>query len=456
MNTTLLEVSAVAYQYGPFFFAVFFTLVVTRWAHKTYRDGYTNPGTPAEAKQTYRVILVATFTFSCCLVVVAIWFYFMHPPSNYVFEGTIDNLDGYETVRSGDLYLKDIYKGPLPGSDLQFHDDHFIAYQPIPFTPEQRFGLLYSKQGGTTEPLFISYTSEPNPRFKIEFNEQSSKAEIKAVPIAHAGFVTSVYAAPEPVTQYQNAKPSQEKSLKDNIPTVYGQQIGVLQEESTGVGRKIFALDSLTQTLMPSAPRTGSNFFSNPLSLDIRTSKEPFTITLLDLSRHSDKELAFKAARLIDLMHLDEVIEADLVSKNEQDRRDAEAALFHMDKGRAEKILKESHLLGKQRRQQLLHDVSVANARLPIPTGSSQGDRYYIQAEGDTPAGVQCINKIFSKDDSLFTAKQNSIQSNQPPNPKPVITDFYDSKTKALAAYDDIERCGGKAAFITPPRGAKD
>src|SRR5438132_8882658 len=162
MNTMVVEFSSLAYQYGPFFFAVLFTLVVTRWAHKTYKDAYTNVGTPAEAKQTYRAILVATFTFSCCLVIVAIWFYFQHPPSNYVFEGTIDNLDGYETVRSGDLYLKDIYKGPLPGSDLQFHDDHFIAYQPTPFTPDQRFGLLYSKQGGTPAPLFITYTSEAN------------------------------------------------------------------------------------------------------------------------------------------------------------------------------------------------------------------------------------------------------------------------------------------------------
>ena len=221
----------------------------------------------------------------------------------------------------------------------------------------------------------------------------------------------------------------------------------VLQEESTGVGLKILALDSIMQTPDP------GHF------LDVRTGKEPFGITLLDLSRHTDKELAYKAGRLMELMHFDTAIEAGLSSKDEQTRRNAEAALFHMDKSRAEKILDAARWSPGKRRQQFLNDVLAGtNTRLPIPTGSSQGDRYYIQAQGDTPAALQCVNKLFSNDDFSFTPKQSPIQSNPDQSWKPIVTHFYDSKSKALAAYDDIQRCGAKPTFITPimpARGSK-
>src|SRR4030095_14388941 len=106
----LLEYTAAAYQYGPFFFAILFIMVVTRWAHKKYKDAYTDTNAPVKVQQTYRAVFIIAFTFSCTLVIVAIGFYWKNPPMVHIFEGTIDNLQGYETVTSGDLYLKRTYK----------------------------------------------------------------------------------------------------------------------------------------------------------------------------------------------------------------------------------------------------------------------------------------------------------------------------------------------------------
>jgi hypothetical protein len=212
--------------------------------------------------------------------------------------------------------------------------------------------------------------------------------------------------------------------------------VDVLQEESTAVGLKIATLDSIMQS-------------SNPAGfLSVRTNKEPSALTLLDLSRHTDKELAYKAQQLLRIAQFDAKMINDLGSKDEQTEQAAEEALFRMEKSRAQRILDRAPIPEAQKKRLDNEVENGARTRLPIPTGTSQGDRYYIQAEWNTASAVQCVYRLFAQEDFSFARQEQSSATKGKPETKSIISNVYDSKAKALGAYDEILRCHARPKFV--------
>jgi hypothetical protein len=89
-----------------------------------------------------------------------------------------------------------------------------------------------------------------------------------------------------------------------------------------------------------------------------------------------------------------------------------------------------------------------ARTRLPIPTGTSQGDRYYIQAEWNTASAVQCVYRLFAQEDFSFARQEQSSAPKGKPETRSIISNAYDAKAKALAAYDEIQRCHARPKFV--------
>src|SRR5689334_18487454 len=89
-----------AFQYGPFFFSIWFLIGVSRWAFKKY-----HAATPEEAP-TLRKIFVTSFSVGVILVGASVFWWFLYRPSTYIYQGKIDKLETYDNLESNDLYFK--------------------------------------------------------------------------------------------------------------------------------------------------------------------------------------------------------------------------------------------------------------------------------------------------------------------------------------------------------------
>jgi hypothetical protein len=97
MTSAMDTLANLAYQFGPFFFTVLFTLVITRSARKWYSevDVRRNP----EEKSAYRVYFHASWAFGMilCLISVA-WWIRSQWEDHHVFAGAIVALNSNQTL----------------------------------------------------------------------------------------------------------------------------------------------------------------------------------------------------------------------------------------------------------------------------------------------------------------------------------------------------------------------
>jgi hypothetical protein len=87
-------------------------------------------------------------------------------------------------------------------------------------------------------------------------------------------------------------------------------------------------------------------------------------------------------------------------------------------------------------------------SKVLVPTGSAQGDRYYVQAtwgKGQKDV-IDCLTKLFNS--SLIsnrTLKEEELLMKK--RSKRWV--YWYSKDWSLDMYDQINKCGGKASFVS-------
>jgi hypothetical protein len=235
-----------------------------------------------------------------------------------------------------------------------------------------------------------------------------------------------------PLTPAERANPT--TVPKTRRPLSATSSVAVLQDPNTEVGAKIDAIDQLT-TSNPTQLKT---------TLATVTSVEPMTVTLLDLARHSDKELASKAKAVLQRMDIDAYVAASLTSPEATTRTAAQTALAHTDKPDAEQILQRTSdpLLANRLRATTKHMTLQ-------PTGTAQGDRYYVKATWNPQdkTAVQCLTILFNKElfNNRTLAQEATIMQQR--NFRLV---YWDSKEWAIDIANQIECCGGAVTFTHP------
>jgi len=144
----LQQVSAVAQQYGPFFFALLFVLIVPTTAHKWYNDATkkklpnNSEGIAIVAHQisTYRLYFVTSVVAGILFTIVAIIYYvWVHLFGNYVYQFAVLGLNDRQHLASNYYSLRTVRESPVPGALLQ--DLYFVAIQDHPFEPGQKFEI---------------------------------------------------------------------------------------------------------------------------------------------------------------------------------------------------------------------------------------------------------------------------------------------------------------------------
>src|SRR5262249_23695701 len=155
-----------------------------------------------------------------------------------------------------------------------------------------------------------------------------------------------------------------------------------LQNPRSTVGAKIAALEPMLKESI-----------GRDVLMRTANGAEPLAITLIDLSRHSDRELAYLARSAAQRAALDEAVRQALSAPNAEERQNAESIVFRMDPAEALGIVKA--LPPDSRNAEFIRRVESGRESVNLrPTGSSQGDRYYVQATW--PAANAAVSQCLS------------------------------------------------------------
>ena len=444
MNTaTFLKFTEMAYQFGPFFFALLFTLVISRWAYKIYHVQHKSTD---KEKETYRWIFISTTGFGMILVIISVIWWWNYRPTTYIFRGEVKDLQEYERITSKNLYFKSIWDAKLGENIPQSHSEEFVVIQDRPFSKNQKFDIRFQKGPEDKNPksLAIKYCpGDKTPGYKIVWEDSlhESQVELDSESIASKDngfrlqFFDRAYAKKlpsgksDPLFQIAN----QAANKTENI-------VRVLQDENTDVASKIAALDnmrSLDENSRSKLVRT-------------KTSKEDMMLTLCDLTRHTDRELAYKAQLLIQAMNIDTILAARLNSKNASTVRDAQQIIHRLDKVQAASVLKSVNIKQSDEMKRFAEDILSGRGLTPLkPTGSLKGDRYYVKAQWNPNDKkiVDCLTRLFNQELAERPSLQEEAKFMKGRSDRWM---YWYSKEWALDIAKKIISCGGKASFGTP------
>jgi hypothetical protein len=186
MRDFLELIVRLAYQFGPFLFAVLFMLVITKSAHQYNVElaGRQIRPTPRE-EAMYQAYFVCTAACGVILVFISVGWWIISQMQSHVYEFVIRDLKINQFVRSSDGFMQDEKRdAAFPGGPL-FHNQHFVIVSDRPFVPGQAIKLqlwetdAQGSAGGIGQPqshdLQVQYRGDRVDYLRYE--EQNHKLE---------------------------------------------------------------------------------------------------------------------------------------------------------------------------------------------------------------------------------------------------------------------------------------
>lgn len=178
------------------------------------------------------------------------------------------------------------------------------------------------------------------------------------------------------------------------------------------------------------------------------TKKEVIVLTISDLSRHTNSDVAEKAKVLMQQFNMVSYVEEGINSEDEERQKDIVKFLLRIEEEQAKKVLEEASF-EEEISSKVQGEVSGGIRRVLIPTESEQGDRYYIQASWD-PANLEqisCLTALFNEElQGERTLEQEEQKMKELNGTRRA---YWYSKEWALGMAESIEGCGAKASFVS-------
>ena len=434
-GTQLESWSPLAYQYGPFFFSLLF-LCVLLWqlASKMAKASGADKG-------LWRRLIYCTFTFGVLLVGFSVFWWATHQVSMYVFRGKIQDLASYEQLGGSDFFFRSEWK-TLTGDvqDLR-RDVRFLVLQDKPFREGQSFALDFAKGPSSSRNKFQIVFDPRNSEatYEVVWNDKEQRNELRKSTAAGSTLVRS--ALPSGLLFVQTVQPPTALARPYAVladPEVLS-LLGLLQDERNDVGSKIDAMDRILAA-HPTRIRE---------IMGMRTEREPAVLTFYDLSRHSDRELSAKARRVLDLGAATDMLATNLTVQNPQQRAQAVALLARIPRDDAAAIIKQVKSNNPAQARSLESNMARQAAIDVKPTGSPQGDRYYVKASwnpGDERT-VRCLTELFNRELMSNRGLEEEAKLMQGRSTRFA---YWYSKDWALRMAGLIRGCGAKAEFVHP------
>ncbi|HXM65984.1 MAG TPA: hypothetical protein VN911_04570 [Candidatus Acidoferrum sp.] len=435
---TASKLTELAFQYGPFFFAVLFVLGVTRWAYKVFKEvtTRTQPVPSPKDLATARIIFVGSFVVGILLVAASVVWWLGYRPRTFVFRGEIQDLQEYESLASDGMYFKTEIKSDIDGIPLR--NEIFAVISDAPFMTGQVFEVEFSKNKSRRNKFRVSYDpSDLYPKYIVEWDDSShtnvlkkqAQASVKSDWLRLFGDPI-VHAAPQRASAAESADANGQAPASPRADS----WIATIQDPRSDVGSKLVALDGLS---------------TKPNEIEKKsTGTEPPLATVLDLTRHSDKEVSYKAGRVLAQIDYVGIVVQKLQSPQKQDQQDGEMIFGKLGKDDQSRVL--SKLDPSLAAHWSVRANQLARTERVLPTASPQGDRYYVKATWNpgNSSAVECLSTLFNKE--LITDRTLDQERNLMQGRRDRVVYWYD-KEWSVGMAEKIKSCGGAASYVYAP-----
>ena len=456
------------FLYGPFFITLFIMIYGIRQA-KGALDKAEDANPPRQdALRLYRRIYVAVWVFSGALVVAccAWWFVNFDNESKKKYVLRMDISDAQPTDRF-EPKTEGVFVRTQDINDPDLRRDEFVVVQEKPFLDGDEIEIVHKKGGDAVfrYPIRLADLKEKKgSAFRLKFENgqyqlvpkqplaipaTKSAAEFFGIASAHAQSSRSIIYGKriEPAAVDQNAglaKPGASLAMPAaNSPTpakIQDYWADQLSRKRQTIGRQIEALDALDASL---ARDRAAIDLLRPIA-EAETKGETLLSLLLNLSRHQDKLLAYKAQRLLEKSnytssvikvatatgYAPEVQRQALIALNEKQWKGIGAEVSALDKASVS-------------RQQ----ANFAKTPTPVPSATFDGTKYYALVTWSALSENQA---------KCLTAKLNLQKSG---GGSPVVDQgnistgsamsfTFDSRADATVFADSVKGCGGKTEFV--------
>jgi hypothetical protein len=176
---TITALVKLAYDFGPFLFAVLFLLVVTRSAHRYSYQVHariTPPVTPPESAM-YRLYFLSSFWFGIVLVTASVVWWIYAGMVTHVVEVVLRGAPAGLQIASDDAYQKVSYR-EIPGGNTYESDYYFAVVkngsfrdgEPILFKYWRSDNISGGEGVAKVQLLPIEYDGDPHPIYEIVYN----------------------------------------------------------------------------------------------------------------------------------------------------------------------------------------------------------------------------------------------------------------------------------------------
>ncbi len=189
--SSVIEFSSAGYLLGPFFFAVFFMLIICGTAHLWYSrvQKRTSPPASETEKSTYRAFFLMSFGFGILLVSISVAWWIYSNWKDHSFNWAVIGVEVDQSLQAEEetFYFREGTRKLGAGN---VRDYYFAVVKSGPFSVGQTFTLKYYPNAGALGPeapkaidLEVPYSGLSSPRFKIQADRDN---KFKLIPVGTA------------------------------------------------------------------------------------------------------------------------------------------------------------------------------------------------------------------------------------------------------------------------------
>ena len=461
--------AAVFFLYGPFFITLFIMIYSVRQAKMAVDKADQARPRDAEAARLFRRIYLGVWIFSAILVVSCCTWWFINYSSEsgkkYVWHLDISNAQPTDRLEPNST---GVFARTQNAGDPDLRHDEFVVVKEKSPKANEVIEIVHKKGADAvyTYPIRVADLSQnEEASFKLVFDNGryqlmpkhpltvpngKSTTELLGVSLAYAEIRNPIVGKPvdvKPSTPFVGAQkfslPSKNSATAQaasplSLQDFWSDQL--IQKRQT-IGRQIEALEALEELQI-------KNQNAIELLRPVATSEikgETLLSALLNLSRHQDKLLAFKAQRLLDKTnYLSSVIKV-ATATNDISPEVQRQVLIALNEKQWESVANEVAAQQKVNisRQQKIYSKTAT----PVPSATYDGTRYFSVISWPilSDSQTKCLaEKVYrhNLDASSLAEEQREIAKGN------TIGIVFDTRAEAAVFADSVKTCGAKTDFV--------
>jgi hypothetical protein len=471
--TSLKDWVTLFFLYGPFFITLFIMIYGIRQAKGAVDKAEQIKPRDQDALRLYRRIYVSVWGFSAVLVVACCTWWFtneIHESNKrYVLRMDISDAqptDRFEPASDG------VFVRTQNANDPDLRRDEFVVVQEKPFADSDEIEIVHKKGADVVQAIkYPIRVSDLDPRkgsaFKLVFVTETGQYQLvpkHSQAVATNATVTGLlgiglaYAEAEhaivgkqinlrslnpgkgspPKSPLAPSSPNAQTASPVSIQDFWDEQLG---QKRQSIGRQIDALDALEGLL---SKDHASVDLLRPIA-NSETKGETLLSLLLNLSRHQDKLLAYRAQRLLDKANYFPTVSKVATATSGLPPEEQRQILIALNPTQWGSVA--ADVAAQQKATFSKQQSTYAKTPTPVPSATYDGTKYFTlvtwPALNENQAGCLAekiyrhnLDAVSLADEQANIAKGNSMGFK------------FDSRAEATMFAESVKPCGAKTDFV--------